>query len=174
VDVVVRVRGRTSKSEEESKVLAEEVAPLDSFLGGELHLKLDGLETPVLDQVQLILNSHSGSSPVILYMENGKKVRAGEQYRVALGAALLKRLEEFLGPARVKVKRDYNTLAHGNGGPAPGSGTVPQAGKTQEDSIVKPLSTGEAVSVTHETMPRAVPLTTRSRKAKTFFSLLEL
>ena len=174
VDVVVRVRGRTSKSEEESKVLAEEVAPLDSFLGGELHLKLEGLEIPVLEQVQLILNNHSGSSPVILYMGNGKKVRAGEQHRVDLGAALLKRLEEFLGPARVKVKRDYNTLAKGNGGPAPGSGVEPQAGKAQGEAGVKPPP-AEAGSEPGGPAARTTsPLTAKSRKAKTYFSLLDL
>jgi hypothetical protein len=107
-------------------------------------------------------------------MENGKKVRAGEQYRVDLGAALLKRLEEFLGPARVKIKRDYNTLAHGNGGPAPGSGVEPQAGKAQGEAGVKPPP-AEAGSEPGGPAARTTsPLTAKSRKAKTYFSLLDL
>lgn len=113
-DMVLLIRGRVSKNDEESKVIGEDIFLLEQFFGGALHLKVDGVDAALLDQVKLILSSHKGQSQVILHMENGKKIKAGAEYRVDLSGPALERLEELLGPGRVKVIRDYETLSAGS------------------------------------------------------------
>lgn len=106
IDEVVMIKGRTRENGEETKIIGEEISTLDSHLEGELHLKIESADSPLLDQVQLILSSFKGSSPVFLHFENEKKViKTGEEFCVDLSGPVAERLEDLLGRARVKVKR---------------------------------------------------------------------
>ena len=105
-DEVVLVKGKVSGSGEEAKIIGDEIATLESHLGGELHLLIDTAGSPLLDQVQLILSSFKGKSPVFLHFEKEKKViKAGEEFQVDLSGPVTGRLVDILGQARVKIKR---------------------------------------------------------------------
>ncbi|MCL6638845.1 MAG: DNA polymerase III subunit alpha [Firmicutes bacterium] len=171
-DGVVRVRGRSSKNDEETKIIAEDVSPLDHCLNGELHLKVDGLEPAALDQLQLILRNHPGQSGVILHLENGKRIKAGDQYRVDLSGPLLKRLEEFLGPARVKVKRDYTSLAGEKPVKLLNGRTGPVRGAAAGAAELPALDSGNGESPGRAVPARAAAV--RGIKQKPFFCLLDL
>ncbi len=105
-DEVVLVKGKVSGSGEEAKIIGEEISTMESHLGGELHLLIDTADSPLLDQVQLILGSFKGKSPVFLHFEKEKKViKAGEEFWVDLSGPVTGRLVDILGQARVKIKR---------------------------------------------------------------------
>lgn len=142
VDEVVVVKGRSRENGEETKIIGEEISTLDSQLEGELHLKIKSAASPMLDQVQIIMSSFKGNSPVFLHFEDEKKViKAGEEFYVELSGPMTERLEELLGKARVKVKRKNSVLQ-----PVPGKeetnkaelpGTEVAHKKKKEDRQVK-------------------------------------
>lgn len=154
VDEVVLVKGKSRENSEEVKIIAQEISFLDSHLGGELHLKIESINSPLLDQVQLILSSFKGESPVFLHLGKEKKViKTGEEFWVDLAGPVVRRLEDLLGPARVKIKRDM-----GNSG-------------TDADKKVSNEAGGEQVSE----MPSAVQKENKAAsKTRAFFSILEL
>lgn len=115
-DEVVVVKGRSRENGEETKIIGEEITTLDSQLEGELHLKIKSADTPLLDQLQIIMSSFKGNSPVFLHFEDEKKViKAGEEFYVDLSGQMIGRLEDLLGKSRVKVKRKNITLQPGLG-----------------------------------------------------------
>jgi len=106
VDEVVLIKGKSSGNGEEVKIIGEEISTLDSHLGGELHLKIDSVNSPLLDQVQIILSGFRGESPVFLHFEKERKVlKAGQDFQVDLSGPVMSRLQDLLGPARVKIRR---------------------------------------------------------------------
>ncbi|TEB11413.1 DNA polymerase III subunit alpha [Pelotomaculum sp. FP] len=106
VDEVVLIKGRAKENSEEKKIIADEISTLDSHLGGELHLKIDSLQSQLLDHVKMVLSSFQGDAPVFLHFVQEKKViKAGEEFQVDLSSPVVARLEEMLGHASVKVKR---------------------------------------------------------------------
>jgi DNA polymerase-3 subunit alpha len=106
IDEVVVVRGKTRENGEETKIIGDDISTLESHLEGELHLKIKNADSPLLDQVQIIVSSFSGNSPVFLHFVNEKKViKAGEEYHVDLSGQVVGRLEDLLGKPMVKVKR---------------------------------------------------------------------
>ncbi|MFX4262013.1 OB-fold nucleic acid binding domain-containing protein [Pelotomaculum propionicicum] len=111
IDEVVVVKGKSRENGEETKIIGDAISTLESQLEGELHLKIKNAGSPLLDQVQIIMSSFKGNSPVFLHFEEEKKViKAGEEFYVDLSGVLIGRLEELLGKARVKVKRNNNML----------------------------------------------------------------
>lgn len=153
-DEVVLVKGKARENNEEVKIIAQEISSLDSHLGGELHLKIESMSSPLLDQVQLILSSFKGESPVFLHLGKEKKViKAGEEFWVDLAGPVIRRLEELLGPTRVKIKRNM-----GNPGTDAARKVSNEAGSEQV--------TETPAAVQHENKAAS--------KTREFFSLLEL
>lgn len=160
VDEAVMIKGKISENSEEVKIICDEISAIENLLGGELHLKLDSLDSPMLDQVQLILSSFQGDAPVFLHFDKEKKViKAGREYWVDLSGAVAGRLIELLGQARVKIKRDSNILASGNGHNA-AVNSKPAANKEPDKA--------EAAIVDEINSARS------GRKYGKFFSILEL
>jgi DNA polymerase-3 subunit alpha len=130
IDEVVVVKGKTRENGEETKIIGEEITTLDSQLEGELHLKIKNADSPLLDQLQIIMSSFKGNSPVFLHFEDEKKViKAGEEFYVDLSGQMIGRLEELLGKARVKVKRNNNTLR-------PGADSEKTGGTAGQETVV--------------------------------------
>lgn len=155
VDEVVLIKGRSSGSGEEVKIIGEEISTLDSHLGGELHLKIDSVSSPLLDQVQIVLSSFRGESPVFLHFEKERKViKTGEEFHVDLSGPVVNRLQDLLGHARVKIKRKNGAAGTDAG---KGAGSVIE----KEDNSVSPANS--------ETQVKNVPA-----GKKKFFSILEL
>ncbi|MFA4884443.1 MAG: DNA polymerase III subunit alpha, partial [Desulfotomaculaceae bacterium] len=138
VDEVVVVRGKSRENGEETKIIGEEISALETHLEAELHLKIESADSPLLDQVQLILSSFHGGSPVFLHFASEKKViKAGEEFWVDLSGPVAARLEDLLGRARVKVRRK-NTInsraavVRSNNGPVANS--APVAGQARKQT----------------------------------------
>ncbi len=139
VDQVVVVRGKSRENGEQTKIIGEEISALENHLEGELHLKIESADSPLLDQVQLILSSFQGGSPVFLHFTSEKKViKTGEEFWVDLSGPVASRLEDLLGRAGVKVRRK-NTVTSGaavvrsNNGPVADS--TPGAGKKTKKKV---------------------------------------
>lgn len=154
VDEMIVVKGKTRENGERVKIIGEEIATLDSHLGGELHLKIESVDSPLLDQIQLILSSFRGKSPVFLHFEKEKKViKAGEEFHVDLSGPVIGRLEDLLGPAGIKIKRTATVPSHEDGKSAENDQTGP---------VAFPTDTGRKKE------------TVQHKKNKGFFSILEL
>jgi len=156
VDEVVLIKGKTRENGDGVKVIGEEVSTLDSRFGGELHLKIDSADSPLLEQIRLVLSSFKGESPVFLHFEKERKViKVGEDFQVDLSGAAVSRLEELLGASGVKIKRTAFSV-------------------TGEEGAGKPDKVGPEP---HPGFPGAVnEVADRApeRKRKRFFSILEL
>ncbi|OPY57308.1 MAG: DNA polymerase III subunit alpha [Pelotomaculum sp. PtaU1.Bin035] len=106
VDEAVLIKGRSSGNGEELKVICEEISAIDSYLTGEVHLKIDSVSSVLLDQVEMILRSFEGRSPVFLHFENEKKVhKTGDECWIDLSGPAISRLVDLLGQSRVEIKR---------------------------------------------------------------------
>lgn len=164
VDEVVLIKGKAKENGEGKKIMADEISSLDAHLGGELHLKIDSLQSQLLDHVKLVLASYSGDSPVFLHFAQEKKViKAGEDLHVDLSGPIVARLEEMLGHARVKVKRlvDEDGSATGKAKERPAE-TTPT-----EQALPEPVVTGTGLEP-HAPRKKAVAC------SGNFFSILEL
>ena len=114
IDEVVVIKGKTRENGEETKIISDDISTLDSHLEGELHVKIKSTDSPLLDQVQIILSSFNGNAPVFLHFEKEKKViKAGEDFYVDLSGPVVGRLEDLLGKVCVKVKRKNISLQPG-------------------------------------------------------------
>lgn len=104
-DALLLVKGRVTVSDEDTKVIAEEIRPLDSDALKQLFIKID-VHTPlVLEQLQKVLQSHPGQMPVNLcYMDPRRKEMAPREWWVAPQPTLVEQLEQLLGPNTTVVK----------------------------------------------------------------------
>ncbi|OPX90884.1 MAG: DNA polymerase III subunit alpha [Pelotomaculum sp. PtaB.Bin013] len=106
VDEAVLIKGKVSGNGEEVKVICEDISTIESHLGGEVHIKLESASSSLLDQVQMILSSFKGKSPVFFHLEKEKKVyQSGEEYWVDLSKPVVKKLVDLLGKTGVEVRR---------------------------------------------------------------------
>ena len=123
---MVLVKGRCSGNGEDVKIIGEEISTLDCHLGGELHLKIDSLRSPLLDQVQVVLGSFRGECPVYLhFIKERRVIKTGEEFWVDLSGPVVGRLEELLGSSGVKIKRVSEMPGDGNDGSS-GSTVTPK------------------------------------------------
>ncbi len=156
-DEVVLIKGRVSGNGEEVKVIADGISSLDSHLDGELHLKIDSVNSPLLDQIQIILGSFRGKSPVFLHFEKEKKViKTGEEFHTDLSSPVLGRLQDLLGHAGVKVKR-MKGISEAN------------EVKKEDDETGKEQASSDPSGL--ESPGKNAPVKKQKRK---FFSILEL
>lgn len=106
VDEAVLIKGKVSGNGEEVKVICDDISTIESHLGGEVHIKLESASSSLLDQVQMILSSFKGKSPVFFHLEKEKKVyQSGEEYWVDLSKPVVKKLVDLLGKSGVEVRR---------------------------------------------------------------------
>jgi len=155
IDEVVVVKGKTRENGEETKIIGDDISTLDSHLEGELHLKIRNADSPLLDQVQIMISSFRGNSPVFLHFEKEKKViKAGEEYHVDLSGPVVGRLEDLLGKSMVKVKRKNNEMKAGPG----------KENSEKEEELAAAVIASEMKA----------DMSKPAKKARDFFSILEL
>ena len=113
VDSMVFITGRLSLREDEPKLLADEIIPLEEVKSKFtkailINLSTPGLEKPVLDNLKNILTRHRGKIPVVLNFQEptGKKISisAGRSYFVKLDDVLLEEIENLCGNGSVRFK----------------------------------------------------------------------
>lgn len=103
-------RGRMDSSENDTKVIAEELLSLATALEkftNSIHLKLNlvGLEEPILEQIKNLAEKHRGASTLMLHFTfpDKKKLRvsASERYRVAASESFISEMESVIGANNV-------------------------------------------------------------------------
>lgn len=110
VDEMVIISGKkTSKDEEESKILCDEVKPLESAweeYGKNLCLNMDvvGVDDPILNEVSEILRQNPGSCNLFIDIsmaEKQKKTIKSKKMKVRPSVDMLTKLRELLGNENV-------------------------------------------------------------------------
>jgi DNA polymerase-3 subunit alpha len=108
-DVVVVVRGRVDKREDQAKLIASEVTVPDltaSVNGGprgpvKVLLSTTRCTPPVVQRLREVLSTHPGTTEVQLHLQNGEKttpLRLDSSLRVNATSALFGDLKALLGP----------------------------------------------------------------------------
>lgn len=113
VDSMVFITGRLSMRDEEPKLLADELIPLEEVKSRFtkailINLSTSGLDKPLLDSLKNIISRHRGRIPVLLSFQQpaGKRVSVscGKNYGVKLDKALFEEIENLCGRESVKFK----------------------------------------------------------------------
>ena len=113
VDSMVFITGKINLREDEPKLIAEEIIPLEEvkskFTKAVLiRLKTPGLEKPLLDNLKNILSRHRGKVPVFLSFQepDGRKINvsAGRDCAVKMDDILLDEIENLCGTGSVGCK----------------------------------------------------------------------
>lgn len=113
VDSMVFITGRLNLREEEPKLIADEIIPLEEVKSKFtkailIHLSTPGLDEPLLDNLKGVLSRHRGKIPVLLdfHEQDGRKVSisAGRNYYVKLDNLLLKEIENLCGTGSIGFK----------------------------------------------------------------------
>jgi DNA polymerase-3 subunit alpha len=107
-DNIVLMKGRIDVKEDEVKLIAQEIKPLDLREEASRPLSLrvpqNGLSGHLIVHLKDILKTHAGPSPVILQVQTGEKVtrlELGNEYRVKRSGALYAELKALLGEKSV-------------------------------------------------------------------------
>lgn len=158
IDGVVLLKGRVSGNDEAVKVICEEISLLERHLDGEVHIKIDSASSPLLDQVQIILSSFHGKTPVFFHFERENIVyKTGSEFWVDLAGPVVKRLTDLLGQSKIEIKRlPAASLTEGN--------------KTYDQKV----SNAGVVPSVHEEFVYQVDHHQSHQKKNKFFSILEL
>jgi DNA polymerase-3 subunit alpha len=113
VDSMVFITGRINLREEEAKLIAEEIIPLEEvkskFTKAVLiRLSTPGLDRPLLDDLKSILSRHRGKIPVLLNFQepSGKRisVSVGRNYSIKPDNLFLKEIETLCGAGSIGFK----------------------------------------------------------------------
>jgi len=113
VDSMVYITGRLNLREDEPKLLAEEIIPLEEVKSKftkaiAINISTTGLEKEVLDNLKMIFTRHKGKTPVLLQFQQpaGKKISitAGRDYTVEVDDTLLEEIEALCGNGSVRFK----------------------------------------------------------------------
>ncbi|MBI2870712.1 MAG: DNA polymerase III subunit alpha [Candidatus Omnitrophica bacterium] len=112
-DAVIFVRGKINLKEDQPKIMAEDLFPLEE-VGKRLtrtvkiHLQAAGMEELTLGKLKSILNAHPGNIPVNLQFSTpeGKivSIRPDADHSVLISNGFFKELEELLGAGSVTIQ----------------------------------------------------------------------
>ena len=114
VDEMIFVNGKINLREEEPKLIAEEIIPLEDIKAKltkaiSIRLSTPGLEKTMLSELRGILSRHRGRVPVLLSFKeaSGKRINVstGRNYQVKLDNILLKEIENLCGTGCVAFKK---------------------------------------------------------------------
>lgn len=111
-DAIVFIKGKVDAKDDNPKVLADEIIPMEQvkkkytrYLS--IQLQTTGLDPSMLKGIQSILAAHRGQTPVYLSFKDpaGKSsiIDPGEGFRVETSDGLIGELEELVGENKVKM-----------------------------------------------------------------------
>ena len=112
-DSIVFVKGRTSLREDEPKIIASEITPIDSVRAKytkalSIDLVTLGLEKTALEKLKKVLSRYPGRTPVFLRLTNAKgeyvHLSIGKELSVDPHDGLIKDIEKIFGKDVVKAK----------------------------------------------------------------------
>lgn len=112
-DALIFVRGKIDARDDNPKILADEIIPLEEVSKRftrlvAINFKTAGLEPELLKEVRKILMQHKGTTPVYFTLQDPKGTRtvidSGENMRVMMSDVLFEELEKILGENTVKIR----------------------------------------------------------------------
>jgi len=112
-DAIIFIKGRISLREQEPKLIADDITPLDEVKkkftkSVSINIVSAGLEKDTLDTVKGILSHYRGAIPVFLSIvtpdEKRIDIQASDDFRVQPNDNLIKDLEELLGEGTVSLR----------------------------------------------------------------------
>ncbi len=109
---VLVARGKLEENSEEPGVLLEEVLTIEEALSrfeGGLMIHVTPEDAGVLPRLEAALRSHPGKQPVYFQVTgsdgNSRRIRAGNEWSVAISNDLATQVDELLGKGRVRMAR---------------------------------------------------------------------
>lgn len=112
-DAIVFVKGRTSLREQDPKLIADDIVPLEEVKKRytksiSINIASTGLEKNTLDAIKRILSNYRGSTPVFLSIvtpdEKVVDIQASDDFYVKPDDNMLKELEGLLGEDAISLK----------------------------------------------------------------------
>lgn len=107
-DAIVRVKGRVDKKDDEVKLLAIEVTPLDTAKGGirtvKVLLKEEKSSKETFEELKRIFQAHPGRSPVQISLVSKDKTTVmalSDKFRVADSSSLYAEVKSLLGEGAI-------------------------------------------------------------------------
>jgi len=98
------LKGRVNNNGEETKVLAEEMIPIDN-IGCQLWLKFNERDAEAFKELETLLTRHPGNTPVYLFNPDNKKAfRLENRLWVSLNTELKTALTGLLGKDNIKLR----------------------------------------------------------------------
>lgn len=103
-DRTLRIKGRVDIKEEDAKLIAQEIKPLEAKKRGPLpvciNLRAERFSPQLLEKMKSIISTHRGSSPVLLQLVSDTgmtTLKLNEGYKVNNNSGLFAELKELLG-----------------------------------------------------------------------------
>jgi DNA polymerase III subunit alpha len=104
-DVIVTVRARTDRREDQPKLIAMELEPFEPASAEAFPLRVKvapaALSEPLIVDLKRVLGEHPGDSPVLLHLGEEKVLRLPEAWTVDVAPGLLAELRVLLGPTAI-------------------------------------------------------------------------
>jgi DNA polymerase-3 subunit alpha len=107
-DAVVVVKGRLDKRDDQPKMIAQTVDPVEVSEGSaeplRLRVPLRAVSERLVEQLKTVLAEHPGESPVFLHLGERQVLRLEDQWRVDSSNGLLGQISTVLGPGAVVAR----------------------------------------------------------------------
>jgi DNA polymerase III subunit alpha len=104
-DAVAVVQGRVDKREDEPKLIAQDIDPVDLNVDGlqpvRLRVPPQLLSESTVNQLKSVLSEHPGDKPVWLHVGDSEVLQLPEQWRVDPSNGFLGQITTILGPSAV-------------------------------------------------------------------------
>jgi DNA polymerase-3 subunit alpha len=104
-DAVVVVKGRVDKRDDQPKMIAQTVDPVEVTEGNveplRLRVPLRMMSQAMVDQLKTVFLEHRGESPVFLHLGERQVLRLSDEWRVDASNGLLGQISTVLGPGAV-------------------------------------------------------------------------
>jgi DNA polymerase III subunit alpha len=108
-DVVVVVRGRVDKRDDQPKLIAQSVDVVEVTDDSQseplrLRVPLRLVSPTTVEQLKTVLSEHPGESPVFLHLGERQVLRLPDPWRVDASNGLLGQISTVLGPGAVVAR----------------------------------------------------------------------
>lgn len=107
-DAVVVVKGRVDKRDDQPKMIAQTIDPVEVTEGSaeplRLRVPLRMMSPATVNQLKTVFAEHPGESPVFLHLGERQVLRLSEHWRVNANNGLLGQISTVLGPGAVVAR----------------------------------------------------------------------
>lgn len=105
-DMPIRVSGRLSVSDENSKILADSIRSLDDAVSSEVRIKISSQQEngEIFEKLKQVLTQYAGSTVVFLHLIDSQRViKTEKHFWIQPSAEAIEALEGIIGKGRVRI-----------------------------------------------------------------------